>query len=145
MRISGAARYALRIWLNREALAARGLTALDVEEALRRENVDPPAGTVQSLDRQFTVRINRQYETTQDFEKLVIARGENGYQVRLAEVAKVELGADEARTSFKGNRVRMVSLGMVRQSRANPLDVAKAVRAEADKIRAHAAEGHAAR
>lgn len=136
VRISGAARYALRIWLDREALAARGLTALDVEEALRRENVDPPAGTVQSLDRQFTVRINRQYETTQDFEKLVIARGENGYQVRLGEVAKVELGADEARNSFKGNRVRMVSLGMVRQSRANPLDVAKAVRAEAEKIRA---------
>jgi len=135
VRINGGTRYALRIWLDREALAARGLTALDVEEALRRENVDPPAGTVQSLDRQFTVRINRQYQTTQDFEKLVIARGENGYQVRLAEVAKVELGAEESRTSFKGNRVRMVSLGIIRQSRANPLDVAKAVRAEAEKIR----------
>lgn len=135
VRVSGAARYALRVWLDREALAARGLTALDVEEALRRENIDPPAGAVQSLDRQFTVRLNRQYNTTQDFERLVIARGENGYQVRLAEVARVELGADEARTIFKGNRVRMVSLGMVRQSRANPLEVAKAVRAEADKVR----------
>lgn len=135
VRVSGGARYALRVWLNREALAARGLTALDVEEALRRENVDPPAGAVQSLDRQFTVRLNRQYGTTADFEKLVVARGENGYQVRLAEVAKVELGADEARTIFKGNRVRMVSLGIVRQSRANPLEVAKAVRAEAEKIR----------
>ncbi len=136
VRISGGARYALRVWIDREALAARGLTALDVEEALRRENVDPPAGAVQSLDRQFTVRLNRQYNTTADFEKLVVARGENGYQVRLAEVAKVELGADEARTIFKGNRVRMVSLGMVRQSRANPLEVAQAVRAEAERIRA---------
>lgn len=135
VRISGGARYALRVWIDREALAARGLTALDVEEALRRENVDPPAGAVQSLDRQFTVRLNRQYNTTADFEKLVVARGENGYQVRLAEVARVELGADEARTIFKGNRVRMVSLGMIRQSRANPLEVARAVRAEADKIR----------
>lgn len=135
VRVSGAARYALRIWLDREALAARGLTALDVEEALRRENVDPPAGAVQSLDRQFTVRLNRQYQSTADFEKLVIARGGNGYQVRLAEVAKVELGADEARTVFKGNRVLMVSLGMVRQSRANPLEVARAVRAEAEKVR----------
>lgn len=135
VRINGGSRYALRVWLDREALAARGLTALDVEEALRRENVDPPAGTVQSLDRQFTVRLNRQYQTTQDFERLVIARGENGYQVRLAEVAKVELGAEEARTAFKGNRVLMVSLGMIRQSRANPLEVAKAVRAEAEKIR----------
>ncbi|MBE7498657.1 MAG: efflux RND transporter permease subunit [Verrucomicrobiaceae bacterium] len=135
VRISGGTRYALRLWLDREALAARGLTSLDVEEALRRENVDPPAGTVQSLDRQFTVRINRQYRTREDFEKLVVARGESGYQVRLGEVARVELGAEEARTSFKGNRVRMVSLGMVRQSRANPLEVSQAVRAEAEKVR----------
>lgn len=135
VRINGGSRYALRIWLDREALAARGLTANDVEEALRRENVDPPAGTVQSLDRQFTVRLNRQYEKPEDFEKLVVARGANGYQVRLAEVAKVELGAEEARVSFKGNRVKMVSLGIIRQSRSNPLDVARAVRAEAEKIR----------
>ena len=135
VRINGGTRYALRVWVDREALAARGLTALDVEEALRKENVDPPAGYVQSLDRQFTVRLNRAYKSPQDFEKLVIARGENGYQVRLGEVARVELGAEEARTSFKGNRVPMISLGMIRQSRANPLDVAKAVRAEAEKIR----------
>ncbi|MFO0442476.1 MAG: efflux RND transporter permease subunit, partial [bacterium] len=135
VRINGGTRYALRLWLDREALAARQLTSLDIEEALRRENVDPPAGTVQSLDRQFTVRINRQYRTKEDFEKMVIARGENGYQVRLGEVAKVELGAEESRTIFKGNRVLMVSLGMIRQSRANPLEVAKAVRAEAEEIR----------
>ena len=135
VRINGGTRYALRVWVDREALAARGLTALDVEEALRKENVDPPAGYVQSLDRQFTVRLNRQYNSPADFEKLVIARGESGYQVRLGEVARVELGAEEARTSFKGNRVPMISLGMIRQSRANPLDVAKAVRAEAEKIR----------
>lgn len=135
VRINGGTRYALRLWLDREALAARQLTSLDIEEALRRENVDPPAGTVQSLDRQFTVRINRQYRTKEDFEKMVIARGENGYQVRLGEVAKVELGAEESRTIFKGNRVLMVSLGMIRQSRANPLEVAQAVRAEAAEIR----------
>nr|WP_294381626.1 efflux RND transporter permease subunit [Prosthecobacter sp.] len=135
VRINGGARYSLRVWLDREALAARGLTALDIENALRRENVDPPAGTVQSLDRQFTVRINRQFKTPEDFSNLVVARGENGYQVRLGEVAKVELGADEARTIFKGNRVRMVSLGMIRQSRANPLAVARAVREEAEKVR----------
>ena len=135
VRINGGTRYALRIWLNREALVARGLTALDVERALRIENVDPPAGTVQSLDRQFTVRLNRQYRTVEDFERLVVARGENGYQVRLGEVARVSLGAEEARTVFKGNRVLMVSLGIIRQSRSNPLEVARAVRAEAEDIR----------
>jgi len=135
VRINGGTRYALRIWLNREALVARGLTALDVERALRIENVDPPAGTVQSLDRQFTVRLNRQYRTVEDFERLVVSRGENGYQVRLGEVARVSLGAEEARTVFKGNRVLMVSLGIIRQSRSNPLEVARAVRAEAEDIR----------
>jgi multidrug efflux pump len=63
VRINGGSRYALRVWLDREALAARGLTAIDVEKALRSENVDPPAGTVQSLDRQFTVRLTRQYRS----------------------------------------------------------------------------------
>ncbi len=135
VRINGGTRYALRIWLDREALAARELTPVDVEKALRSENVDPAAGTVQSLDRQFTVRLSRQYRSVEDFEKMVIARGENGYQVHLSEVARVSLGAEEARTVFKGNRVLMVSLGIIRQSRSNPLEVARAVRAEADEIR----------
>jgi multidrug efflux pump len=135
VRINGGTRYALRIWLNREAMLARGLTAVDIERALRAENVDPPAGTVQSLDRQFTVRINRQYAGVKDFENLVVARGDNGYQVRLGEVARVALGAEESRTVFKGNRVLMVSMGIIRQSRSNPLEVARAVRAEAEEIR----------
>ncbi len=135
VRINGGSRYALRVWLDREALAARGLTAIDVEKALRSENVDPPAGTVQSLDRQFTVRLTRQYRSVEDFEKLVIARGANGYQVRLSEVAKIALGAEEARTVFKGNRVLMVSVGIIRQSRSNPLEVARAVREETNDIR----------
>lgn len=135
VRLSGGSRYALRIWVDREALAARQLTVNDIEEALRRENVDPPAGSIQSLDRQFTVRINREYRTPEDFEKLVIARGENGYQVRLGEVASVQLGADEPRIMFRGNRIRMVSLGIVRQSQANTLDVARLTREEAAEVR----------
>ena len=135
VRVSGGNRYALRVWVDREALAARRLTVNDIEDALRRENVDPPAGAVQSLDRQFTVRINREYQTPEDFEKLVVARGENGYQVRLGEVARIELGSSESRVMFRGNRVRMISLGIVRQSRANTLDVARSVREEAEKVR----------
>lgn len=141
VRVSGGNRYALRVWVDREALAARQLTVNDVEDALRRENVDPPAGAVQSLDRQFTVRINREYQTPKDFENMVIARGENGYQVRLGEVAKIELGSSESRIVYRGNRVPMISLGIVRQSRANTLDVAKAVREEAEKVRATLPDG----
>jgi multidrug efflux pump len=135
VRVSGGNRYALRIWVDREALAARQLTVNDIEDALRRENIDPPAGAVQSLDRQFTVRINREYRTPEDFQRLVVARGENGYQVRLGEVARVELASSEARVTYRGNRLPMISLGIVRQSRANTLDVSRAVRAEAEKVR----------
>ena len=94
VRISGASSYAMRVWIDREALAARNLTIEDVEDALRRQNVELLAGTVQSLDRQFTVRVKREFLTEDDFRGLVVARGENDYLVRLGEVAKVTMGAE---------------------------------------------------
>jgi len=143
IRLSGASRYAMRIWLDREALAARGLTAADIEAALRRQNVEFPAGTVQSLDRQFTVRLAREFVDAETFRSLVVARGEDGYQVKLGEVADVELGAAQPRLSFRGNGVPMAGVGIIKQSRANTLEVARAVKAEAEKIRATLPEGMA--
>lgn len=141
VRVSGAASYAMRVWIDREALAARNLTISDVEDALRKQNVELPAGTVQSLDLQFTVRVKREFLTEQDFRKLVVARGEDGYLVRLGEVAKVTLGASESRLTFRGNRVPMVGMGMIKQSQANTLDVARAVKEEAERTRAQLPEG----
>jgi multidrug efflux pump len=135
IRLSGATRFAMRIWLDREALAARELTVLDVEEALRRQNVELPAGAVQSLDRTLTVRVRREFVTTEEFASLVVKRGDDGYQVRLGEVAKVELGAEDARRKFNGNGTPMVALGIIKQSRANTLDVARAAREYAEKIK----------
>ncbi|MAS94983.1 MAG: multidrug transporter AcrB [Verrucomicrobiales bacterium] len=135
IRISGASRYAMRIWLDREALAARNLTVADVEDALRSQNVEFPAGTVQSLDRQFTVRLQREFRSATDFEELVLKRGEDGYQVLLGEVARVELGGSQPRLSFRGNGVPMVGTGIIKQSRANTLEVARAVKEEAERIR----------
>jgi multidrug efflux pump len=143
IRISGASRYAMRIWLDREALAARGLTAADIEAALRRQNVEFPAGTVQSLDRQFTVRLAREFVDVETFRSLVVARGEDGYQVQLGEIAEVELGGAQPRLSFRGNGVPMAGVGIIKQSRANTLEVARAVKAEAEKIRATLPEGMA--
>lgn len=135
IRISGASRYAMRIWLDREALAARNLTVADVEDALRAQNVEFPAGTVQSLDRQFTVRLQREFRSAADFEKLVLKRGEDGYQILLGEVARVELGGSQPRLMFRGNGVPMVGCGIIKQSRANTLEVARAVKEEAERIR----------
>ncbi|MGE9270112.1 MAG: efflux RND transporter permease subunit [Verrucomicrobiales bacterium] len=135
IRISGASRYAMRIWIDREALAARSLTVGDIEQALREQNVEFPAGAVQSLDRQFTVRLEREFRSAEDFRSLVIARGEDGYQVRLGEVARVEVGGEQPRLSFRGNGVPMVGVGIIKQSRANTLEVANAVKEEAEVIR----------
>lgn len=83
VRVGGAQPYAMRVWLDREALAARNLTVEDVENALRRENVELPAGTIESVNRQFTVRVARAFNQPEDFASLVIARGDTGYLVRL--------------------------------------------------------------
>ncbi len=141
VRISGASSYAMRVWVDRRALAARDLTVTDVEDALRRQNVELPAGTIQSSDRQFTVRIKREFLSEEDFGNLVVFRGEDGFLVRLGEVARVERGAEESRRFFHGNGVPRVGLGIIKQSQANTIDVSKASQDEMDRIRPHLPEG----
>ncbi|MDT8439570.1 MAG: efflux RND transporter permease subunit [Wenzhouxiangellaceae bacterium] len=134
VRIGGAQSYAMRVWLDREALAARNLTVADVERALRAENVELPGGNIESQTRQFTVRITRQFIDADDFARLVIRRGDDGYLVRLGDVARVERGTVEDRTLFRGNGDPMIGLGIIRQSTANTLEVARRVRAEVERL-----------
>ena len=134
VRIGGERRYAMRIWLGREQMAARGLAVADIEGALNRENVELPAGRIESLQREFTVRVDRAYNTAEDFGKLVLKRGENGYLVRLSDVAKVETGPEDERTELRSAGRNTVGLGVSKQSKANTLGVARAVRAEVAQI-----------
>ncbi len=134
VRVGGALDYAMRIWLDRKALAARQLTAGDVEQALRRENVEFPAGSVRSEERDFVVRLERSYYSEQDFRDLVIREGAEGYLVRLGDVARVELEAEESRQSFRGNGVPMIGLGIIPQSKASTLAVGRAVKEEVKRI-----------
>lgn len=134
VRLGGGQRYAMRIWLDRVGLAARNLTVADVEQALRRENVELPAGALESAKRDFTLRVARSYQSEQDFRELVIAQGADGHLIRLGEVAEVEFGSEEPRTWFHGNGEPQVGLGIVKQSKANTLDVAIAAREEIDRI-----------
>ena len=141
IRIGGAQSFAMRVWLDRQALAARGLTVEDVERALRSENIELPAGSIESRTRQFTVRVARQFNSAEQFARLVLLRGDDGYLVRLGDVARVERGTVEDRTLFRGNGEPMVGLGVVRQSTANTLEVARAVRAEAERLNPNLPEG----
>lgn len=141
VRIGGGQVYAMRIWLDRKELAARNLTVTDVEAALRAENLELPAGSIDSAKRQFTVRTARIFKTADDFKRLVLTRGDDGYLVRLGDVARVERGTSEDRLFFRGNGIPMVGIGITKQSTANTLTVAKAAKAEKDRINAHLPEG----
>ncbi|KCZ56455.1 efflux RND transporter permease subunit [Hyphomonas chukchiensis] len=141
VQVGGARDYALRIWIDRRALASRGLAVSDIENALRRENIEAPAGSLESDSRNFTVRIERAFKTPQDFAGLVISQGDDGYLVRLGDVARVERGTAEDRNTFRGNGVPMVGLGIIKQSTANTVEVAAAARNLADEISKTLPEG----
>jgi len=141
IRISGASSFAMRVWVDREALAARSLTVGDIETALQSQNIELPAGTIQSLDRQFTVRIKREFLSAEDFRNLVIFRGDNGFLVRLGEVARIELDAAETRRTYRANGVPRVGLGIIKQSQANTLDVSRAAKVEMKRVAGQLPDG----
>ncbi|WP_129792985.1 efflux RND transporter permease subunit [Sphingosinicella sp. CPCC 101087] len=139
--IGGEARPAMRVWLQPERLAAFSLTPADVEAALRRQNVELPAGRLESQQQNVTLRVDRPFSTRDDFAGLVVGRGQDGYQVRLGDVARVEQGPENPYTAFRLNGNPAVGLGIVRQSGANTLAVAQAAKTTADELRPTLPEG----
>lgn len=133
VRIFGQRRYAMRIWMDPARLAAYGLTVQDVEDALRLQNVELPAGRVEGSDRELTVQAATDLNTVRDFEEIVL-RNVDGYLVRLNDVAEVEIGARDERRIARFNGRNAVALGVVKQSVANPLAVTEAVRDEVPLI-----------
>jgi multidrug efflux pump len=127
--IGGERRYAMRLWLDRERLTAYGLTPQDVEDALRRQNVNVPSGRIESRQREFTVLTETDLRTPEEFDRLII-RDVNTYPVRLSDVGHAELGAADDRNAVRVNGNPAVGVGVVKQSNANTLAVAKAVKAE---------------
>ncbi|MDO6776860.1 efflux RND transporter permease subunit [Shewanella sp. 3_MG-2023] len=134
IRLGGGKVYAMRVWIDRQALAARKLTVADVESALRSENVELPAGSIESKERHFTVRVDRSFRTAEDFASMVITQGDDGYLVKLGDVAKVQIGSEEERIMFRGNTESMIGLGVSKQSTSNTLEVARAANALVDVI-----------
>lgn len=141
VRVGGARNYALRVWIDRQNLASRNLTVADIEQALRSENIESPAGSLESVNRTFTVRIDRSFRTPADFENLVLSQSASGDLVRLRDVARVERGTEEDRNMFRGNGVPMVGIGVVKQSTANTVDVAANARGLAAELNETLPEG----
>ncbi|MBI4183556.1 MAG: efflux RND transporter permease subunit [Proteobacteria bacterium] len=127
VRIFGERRYAMRIWLDRGRLAAFGLTPQDVEDALRRQNVEIPSGRIESEAREFTVLAETGLRVPAEFEGLILKRAA-GYLVRLGDVGRAEIGAQDERRVVRFRGEPAVALGVVKQATANPLDISRAVR-----------------
>jgi multidrug efflux pump len=125
--IAGERRYAMRVWLSTAQLSARGLTVQDVEQAIRTRNVEVPAGRIESNRREFTVRSLGELKTPAEFGELVVA-SQGGQLVKLKDLGHVELGAEDERSALRFKGAPTVGLGVVRQSKANLITVADAVR-----------------
>jgi multidrug efflux pump len=139
--ILGERRFAMRVWLDRQALAARNLTVQDIEDAIRRENVELPGGRIESTQRELTVRTDSRMSRPEQFREIVVTRGASGAQVLLGEVARVEVAAEDTRGAYRINGRPAIGLGILRQSTANTLSVANGVKAEMEVIRPSLPEG----
>ncbi|MDB5838590.1 MAG: acriflavin resistance protein [Herminiimonas sp.] len=133
VRINGERKYAMRIWLNRDKLAAYRLTPADVEDALRKQNIEVPAGRIESSQREFSVVSQTDLTMPSEFEDIIV-RSVNGFAVRLKDVARVEIAPAAERSSVRFNGKNSVALGVIRQATANPLELAGYVRAEVPKL-----------
>lgn len=133
VQIYGERRYSMRVWLSANALAARGLTVQDVTEAIRSRNVEIPAGRIESERREFSVRSLGELKTPDEFGDLTVS-SRGGQVVRLRDLARVELGPENDRSVLRATGVPAMAIGVVRQSKANLLDVAGLVLAELPAI-----------
>ena len=140
VRVFGERKPSMRVWLDRAKLAAYRLTPADVEDAIRRQNVEIPAGRIESRAREFAVLSQTDLATPEQFGAAVI-RDAGGIQVRIRDVAKVELAPASERIVSRFNGRPSVSLGVIRQSTANALDLSLAVRKEIAEIQKTLPEG----
>ena len=138
--IGGEKRYAMRLWLDSEKMAARAVTVLDVQRALRQQNVELPSGRVESFDREMTIQTRGELKTAEEFNELVV-RADAAALVRLRDIGRAEPGVEDYRTIARSRGKPCVFLGVVKQAKANTVSVAQAIKAEVAVIKPTLPEG----
>jgi multidrug efflux pump len=131
--IGGEQRYAMRLWLDAEKMAAHQLTVLDVERALKQQNVELPSGRVENLQREMTIQTRGEMKSSAEFNDLVL-RNDGATLVRLRDIGEARTGVENERTIARNNGRPCIFLGIVKQSKANTVEVADGIRAEVDAI-----------
>jgi HAE1 family hydrophobic/amphiphilic exporter-1 len=138
--IFGERKYSMRLWLDPVKLAARGLTASDVTNALREQNVQVAAGEVgqppapSSQNYQISVRAVGRLSDPKEFEHIIVKRAANGTLVELRDVGRAELGAESYGGQLRYNGVDAMGLGILQLSNANALQVRRDVQAEMERL-----------
>jgi multidrug efflux pump len=138
--INGERRYAMRIYVDRAALTARGLTVLDVDAAVRRQNGELPGGQLTSEQRERTIKLDGRVGSREELQNLIISN-RTGYQVRLGEVASVEVAPQDDRFEFYSYGREGLGIGIIRQGTANTLSVAEGVLAEIERLQPSLPQG----
>ncbi len=133
VRIFGERRVSMRINLDRTRLAGYKLTVQDVEDAIRRQNAEIPAGRIESQTREFTVVAETDLQTPEQFSDIIVANV-GGYPVRIRDIGNAQIGAVDERTISRFNGKSSLNIGVIKQAVANPLDLSNAVRKEVDRM-----------
>ena len=134
VRVYGERKYAMRVWIDPDRLAAYSLTVQDVEDALRRSNLEVPAGRIESTLREFNVTAATDLQTPAQFRDVAL-RNVSGQTIRLGDVARILQGPQDERTSVRLNGRDSISLGVIRQATANPLELSAGVRELLEKVK----------
>lgn len=131
--IYGERAYAMRIWLDPDRMAARGVTVDEIRGALENNNIELPAGEFETDSRRYLLRAETRLDGVEAFADLTVA-SRDGYQIRLGEIADVELGVESDDSTFRANGETAIGLGVLRQSRSNTMAISSAVRDAVDRV-----------
>ena len=132
--ILGASEYVMRIYLNPLSLAAYGITVSEVLHQVKKQNIEKPAGKLVSKDREYSITTVASLEKPEEFENMVVAPRKD-FLVRLRDIGRAEIDADDKKTKTYFNGKAGISIGIVKQSNANPIEVARGVKAVVDKVK----------
>jgi multidrug efflux pump len=130
----GAKRFAIRLWLDSEKMAARGVTVLDVEKALKNQNVELPSGRVESWQRELSIQMLGEMKTPEEYNNLVL-RQDGANFVRLKDIGFAAVGVEDERSVARYNSKPCVGIGVIKQSKANTIDVARGIKAELERTK----------
>ncbi len=132
--LGGSKRFAIRLWLDTDKMAAHQITVQDVERALREQNVELPSGRVENLQQELSIETRGELKTPEEYNNLVIKR-EGTALVRLGDIGHAAVGVEDVHATARFNGKPAMGLGIVKQSQANTIQVAHGIKSELEKLK----------